>query len=374
VRLYPERAGAGTRGPREAAADAAPVVPALDNPAAHYGPVTYGLFAVAIAAARGQGIVAQLMAARIIAVLLGMGGALATAWAARESGLRWSLALSAGAVVGYQPILSQQTAAVTTDAGLVCFSALAFALGVRWLARPRAWSGIGLGLAIGLALLSKPSAVFLVPLLLFLLWPVARRGQTADQRRRALALAAASGFLALVPFLVWNQLHPSVIAHTGPPGSLHEYARIVLGHRFAYLLGQVDSFWGNFGWFEQSLPQPVLAFCRALSLVMALLALAGVGLARGRARVAAVAGMLGFLGCAGIAFGFDLLLWRYQRGIGLQGRYFLPGFPLLVVAIMVGVQALGRRGRVPGAVFLAVVMVGLNGLSLLTLWNRFYLA
>jgi 4-amino-4-deoxy-L-arabinose transferase-like glycosyltransferase len=371
VRLYPERAGSGPVGPREGEVGRAPVVPAPDTPSAPYGPATYTLFAVAIAVFQGHGIVAQLMAARVIAVLLGMVAALATAWAAREADLGWPLALSAAVVVGYQPIFSQQTAGVSTDAGLFAFSALAFALAVRQAVRPGTWTAVGLGTTIGLALLSKPAAAFLAPLLLVLLLPLGRRGRPSERRVRTLAVGAAAAFIALVPFLAWNHFHQNIIAHLAAGGT-RDYLKLLFGPGNGYLYAQTDSFWGNFGWYERALPQWILNLCRWLDLVLAALALLGVVRSRGRLQAVAALGVVMFLGCAAIAFGFDFLLWRYQRGLGLQGRYFLPGFPMLVVAVMAGVNALGARLRLAGAVTLATIVIGLNCASLLTLWKGIY--
>jgi 4-amino-4-deoxy-L-arabinose transferase-like glycosyltransferase len=127
--------------------------------------------------------------------------------------LRWMARFVAGRtafwlvlVLQATPLLAVGTTLLTIDPLLVLFWTLAMILGWRAAhADSTVWHWLGVGLAAGLAFLSKYSALYLVLCwaLFFALWPPARR----QLRRPGPWLALLVMLLSLVPVLIWNSQH-----------------------------------------------------------------------------------------------------------------------------------------------------------------------
>ena len=372
ARLYQERGGSGPVGPAEIAAAKTAQQPVSQTPSGSYSPVGYVLYAVPIRLFAPQGIVAQLAGARLVAVLLGTAAVLAVAWAGLEAGLDARMATAAGVIAGYQPMWSQQTAVVTADAALFCFASLFFALMLRTLRRPSRRLGVATAAVLALTLLSKPAGLFALPFAVIFFIPAIRaRGR---ERVDALAVGFGLSLLAALPFVAWNRYRPAGVPPTAGRGTLVQYAHILRDAGFAYPRGLIGQFWGDFGWLEQSLSPGVITGLRYVSLIAVMFCGAAL-LKRGRGRSGIVLGMAYFVACAAVAFGFDLLLWLNQGGLGVQGRYLLPALGGAAVAV---VAALNRLLPRPAATVVGSLVAGgmvvLNFVSLATLSARFFVS
>lgn len=369
ARLLQERAGPGPVGPAETAVARAAQEPLGKTPSGYYGPVGYILYAIPIRLLSSDGLVAQLMGARLVAVLLGAVAALAVAWAGLEAGLEARMAVAAGIITGYQPMWSQQTAVVTADAALFCFASLSLALLLRWVRRPTPRAGLLTAAALAVTLLSKPAGLFALPFAaLFFLPALQVRGPA---RLRAIGWGLGLGVLAALPFLAWNTYRPAGVASFTHRGTLSQYAQLFRAGGLAYPRSLVGQFWGNFGWLEQSLPPAPITALRYLSVAAGLVCV-GALLKRASGRWAILLGLAYFVACAAIAFGFDLLLWLNQHDLGIQGRYMLPALGGAAVALVVALNnLLPKRVATLTVVIAAGGMMVLNFVSLAALAGRY---
>ncbi|HVM50290.1 MAG TPA: glycosyltransferase family 39 protein [Candidatus Acidoferrum sp.] len=149
-------------------------------------------------------------------------------WMARLADARTAFCLLL--VLLATPLLGVGTTLLTIDPLLVMFWTAAMVLGWRALGpqgTTAQWLGVGLG--IGLAFLSKYSALYEVVCfaLFFALWPAAR----VHLRRPGPWLALLVVGLCLVPVLVWNARHGWVtLSHVSDNASLHEPWHPTLRH------------------------------------------------------------------------------------------------------------------------------------------------
>ncbi|HEY8740870.1 MAG TPA: DUF2142 domain-containing protein [Candidatus Dormibacteraeota bacterium] len=372
ARFYPERLGSGSQGAREAQVAAIPPDPGAHTPAGQYGPTAYLLFGAAVRLARPGGVMAELLAARLVAVCLGVLAAMVAMWAAREAGLGRKLAISVAVLVGLQPMWAQQTAIVSNEAAVLLCSSLFIALTLRWLRRPSARVALLASASLGIGLLTKPSMAFALPFLAIFALPAFGRKPRA-QRLLGLLTAATCGLLAAGPLLLWS-LHTAPAVPSGSSGkSLAAYWTEITANNAGYLHRIFDSFWGDFGWLEQKLPAGVL-FALGVVFVLAT-TLALVGLWRMRSRRAGI--FLASLVIANVAFllYFDTRLWSAQGGLSLQGRYLLPVLPAMVILPVIGLRTITTtRLRSLLAPALVAAAIALDIVALATLWGRYYVA
>jgi membrane-associated phospholipid phosphatase len=151
--------------------------------------------------------------------------------------LRW-MALLAGGRTGFwlvlvllaTPLLAVGTTLLTIDPLLVMFWTVAMVLGWRAVQEDSSlWHWLGVGLAMGLAFLSKYSALYQIVCwaIFFALWPAAR----VHLRRPGPWLALLTMLLCTVPVLVWNGQHGWItLAHVSDNASLHRGWQPTLRH------------------------------------------------------------------------------------------------------------------------------------------------
>jgi 4-amino-4-deoxy-L-arabinose transferase-like glycosyltransferase/membrane-associated phospholipid phosphatase len=151
--------------------------------------------------------------------------------------LRWMTKLADGRtafclllVLVATPLLGVGTTLLTIDPLLVMFWTVAMVLGWRAVRQDgTTWHWLGVGLAMGLAFLSKYSALYQVIcfVLFFALWPAAR-GQLC---RAGPWLALVIVALCMVPVLFWNAQHDWVtLSHVSENASLHQHWKPTLHH------------------------------------------------------------------------------------------------------------------------------------------------
>ena len=128
------------------------------------------------------------------------------------------------------PLLGVGTTLLTIDPLLVMFWTVAMVLGWRAVREDgTAWHWLGVGLAMGLAFLSKYTALYQIICfaLFFVLWPAAR----VHLRRPGPWLALAVLGVCMVPVLAWNAQHDWItLSHVSENASLHQRWQPTLHH------------------------------------------------------------------------------------------------------------------------------------------------
>jgi hypothetical protein len=273
------------------------------------------------------------------------------------------------------PVLAHAGIA-TTDMAVTATIALALYCLTLWLEQPSRWRSLMLGLALGLALLSKLSALLFVPAAIVAV-VLSRRGEGAEQetgsgptrttRLRltyvAVLLTVWAGYrFAVGPLTVPEAARPA--AEPAPATTLDRLARAVVlpapalfeglgqlavknrdGHK-SYLLGEVRTT-GWWYFFPVALavktPLPFLLLTAA-GIVAAIRAYSGRERRR-RLEPAAVA--------------LAILLVCLPSRINIGVRHVLPMYPFLAIAAAMGVVGLWRAQRArPAARALAVLLIG----------------
>ena len=362
-------------------------------------PPAYYLFATIPYKIAGKSDVLTRVYAVRAASLLWLLVATTAAWllAGEVFGRRRPLQLVTAATVGLWPMLTFISSSVTPDGMLVALWALSTWLGASLVLRgPSLWRAVALAFCVGLAVVTKTTALALIPpaliALAFVAWPLRRRIAV----RRMVAVAGVA-LAFLVPVGTWF----AVANHNGRPA--WEQTQVVSGKAtpeegkvartssprlFASYLWQyylprlpfmtktknifpvissypaaqvwLGSGWAVFGWVNVWFPNWVYyIFLGVVILVAAgLLATARgrarrgdgprrITLANPRARLAVfVTVMVGLL-WAGLHW-TDYQLYVNQEAPFLQGRYLLPIAPLLALLVAQSTRALPMRWRAAG--------------------------
>jgi hypothetical protein len=232
----------------------------------------------------------------------------------------------------------------TTDIGLTaCFAAATYA-SVRFLEEPGLKCAAWLGVAMGLMVLSKFSALAFYPaaaIMVLAYWLYSARPVVSEITRLVAARLPWIGLAALLSLLIiWAGYRFSFgttvwIPFSVPFPELYSGVKTVMdhnsnGHR-AYLLGEVrmDGWWAYF---------PVLI---AVKLPLALLILAAVGLWRRPARQAGIPWPFAFA----VAIPAAILAVAMSSRINIGLRHILPAFPFFAIIAAAGTLWLVQRSR-----------------------------
>jgi 4-amino-4-deoxy-L-arabinose transferase-like glycosyltransferase len=304
--------------------------------------------------------------------LLSLGLGAATLWVTYRAGRLVSQSLwLAVAAVGYlalNPQFIYLHSVVTNDAlatlsgGLLCLAA------VSLLGRPKVRQFVWAGLAIALAVLSKPSALLLGPGLAAA--AVVAWGRLGSKRERWLALVA----LVLIPlacsswwFLRNLRLYGDWMGMNAAKQALSKnyYAEPVsLSHLFSLLPAMLEqtfkSTFGIFGWLSYPLPRWVY-WCILVVHGVAVIGLVIRPRSLWRRRVVAIVLAAMWLG---LALGF-LYYNRETNTSGWHGRFLFPGLPALALVFAAGCKQLaGRQKTILGGLLsvggLALVAIALS--------------
>jgi 4-amino-4-deoxy-L-arabinose transferase-like glycosyltransferase len=257
---------------------------------------------------------------------------------------------------------------LATSAFLYAFSRLAILeplLTTFWLAsmllclrlpertRPRARMGalVALGLLLCLMILTKTTAIFLLPSVVFLLWNSC--GKKMGESVRALAVTVAAG---VVPFVVY---------YLGfvRPHYLEDYKYLFTANEWQNpvgLRGYLAAFWyaiHGMLWIDPRL-------CVLALVLVAMAAFAGRAFFRNPLLIASVLGVAGFVFFIG---------WHNN----MQPRYYeVLAYPL-VFAVVLAIQAIEDAGKARPLVRWLVISASLAGVVIATLnlrevvyWNR----
>ena len=260
-------------------------------------------------------------------------------------------ALVAAAGVLFVPMSAHILSAVTNDALVTLSGAVITWLVARVLTGDLRWrTAIGLGLALGVGLLTKVMAVFAVPMvvLAYLLAGPAGRPVLADIRRAWWPRAARVLVAGLVAFAVggWWWLRNVLVLGAVQPVGIPERWEPVPNAGLGYFVTRVltaftRSFFGDFGWLELRVPPGV--FWGGATIVGALCVAALVR--RDSRRDAAVLLLLPVALWGSVVAN----AWGHYVETGwitaTQGRYLFAGLAALAAVAALGIRP--RAGAVP---------------------------
>jgi 4-amino-4-deoxy-L-arabinose transferase-like glycosyltransferase len=286
--------------------------------------------------------------ARLVSVLLGA----VTVWSAYRLGQiitrREAVALGAAAVVAFNPQFLFISSLVNNDSAVIAFSSLALvvmaSIGVEGTTRRRA---LWLGVWLGLALLSKLSALMLVAPVFWVALLVARRERTWRAGGRLLLWLSLPFAIIAGWWLVRNQ-----ILYGDPLGygmflssvsSLQAAADLSRPEVWRSFVEQThESFWGLFGWMVISLPKGVNAALTLLLPSAVIGALVGWLWRRELKTVRRIGGGRWMLLIITV---LAFVLWtinfaRTNGGSAFQGRYLFPAIAAIAVLLVAGLSAI----------------------------------
>jgi 4-amino-4-deoxy-L-arabinose transferase-like glycosyltransferase len=284
---------------------------------------------------------------------------LGVAYAAGREVLNTRLAAAVPLAMVGIPMFTAVSAAISADALANLLSASIVLVLMRALRQrieqPR-WP-LGMGVLIGLGLLTKLALAIFVPLALIV---VLRR--SANKLRDAVILLAASG-LTLTPWLV----HQVTTYGWADPLATSRHAAVVLDQpRFPglsldyvinFLTITFHSFWAQFGWMGVVAPDRLYWAYGLATLV----AVAGLVLQRRRLAEPAYALLVATLGAAVLGYvGYNL---SFEQP---QGRYLFTALVPISALLVVGWSAwLPQRTQAWAGLVIPVILVGLNAYALL---------
>ncbi len=344
----------------------------------HQPPLYYAVATPVFLAVVGQTVARQVLALRLLGVLLGA-GVIVLVWASavRLFPRRLDLAIVAAGFAGLLPMHIAMMASINNDS----LTELLIAAGVYrllgHLQRPRSTTRAWLltGLIVGLALLSKLQAYILLPMLFVVwLWQArqnwGREGGRGSAWRSALAVLAP----ALGMPLAWWLRNLTVYGPTDPFGLARHDAIVtgqprtidwIAGYGWASYLDRLvgftfRSFWGVFGWLGVFMDGRVYALLALLSIFVVVGLLwrwrQGWGELGSFARrgVALLALQVALVGAA--------YVWYNLGFVQHQGRYLFPALLPLAIAFAVGLDGLrtpggSRWGALAGVLVTVFILV-----------------
>jgi hypothetical protein len=295
---------------------------------------------------------------RFLSTLLGAGTVLATC----KIGTtlfhnRPFLALAAGAVNAFIPQFLFVSAAVSNDSAVTLLASWSLLLLLRMMVMggpEPSWRGdLALGVLIGLACLSKASAVGLIPLAVLALIATGWRERSAAVavRRGGIILGTA---VLVAGWWYWRNLQLY-----GDPLGLQAILEVAgyrpeaptLGEIAAEFQGLRISLWGIFGWFNVLLPAPVYGLLDGLTIISAVGVVAYIARAwqrreSGLPEVACIGLLLAWL----IVLGAALIRWTMLTP-GTQGRLLFPGISGISALFVLGLAQFVPDRRQAGLVW-----------------------
>jgi len=286
--------------------------------------------------------------ARLLSVVLGA----ITVWCTYRLGQIVSrhevVALGAAALVAFNPQFLFINSIVNNDSAVITFSSLALVIMAQivvdgYTRRRALWLGVWLGLA----LLSKMSALMLALPVLCVMLIIARREQTWRAVGRLLFWLSIPVIFIAGWWLIRNQiLYGDPLGYSMFLSSVSRlYAGVDLSQLEtwrAFIDRTSESFWGLFGWMVISLPKSVYSVLTTLYPVALIGALIGWLWRREIEMTRRVRdGCWTLLGITVLAF----ILWtinfaRTNGGSAFQGRYVFPSIAAIAVLLVAGLSAL----------------------------------
>jgi 4-amino-4-deoxy-L-arabinose transferase-like glycosyltransferase len=366
----------------------------------NYPPLYYALEAIPYRVVYDASFTDRFYAMRVVSALLAGLTALFVVMFLRELLPRQPLAWAVGGLVlAFYPMLGFMGGSVNNDNLLyVAAAALFFAIARAFRRGLSPATGAGIGAALAVGLLAKPTMLGLVPgtaiALALLVW------RAGAARRAALAGGAVAVAAVGVPYVAWLLAEQSIFDRTvSPTGGVasttvhlagaslagqFSYAWQALLPRLPFMADRIPwyvpwevyfkGFVGKFGWFEFGFPAAWYYVAAAIFAPIGALAARALLRARGAVRrrwpeiVVYLAMIVGVLAMVEIA------AYRYTVDVGQwfeQARYLFPLLPLYGALVALAVIGAGRWGRQLGAL-LVVLAMGHSLCSMLLSIDRFY--
>jgi hypothetical protein len=305
---------------------------------------------------------------RLASVALGAVTVLFTYLAARTIDYRLQIAdcrlgstqsaipLLAAGLVAFNPQFLFVSALVTNDALLAALSAGLLWLVIRTDGRRPSWEAIAIGMVLGLALLTKQSAMILIPIAM--LGVIRRDGREAGERREHKALVRFTTPLllrSLAPSLIvlmtaalvagwWYTrnwwLYGDLLGLAAFRG---EFATqpFQIGSLAAWIaaLAQLHaSFWARFGWMNVAPPAWALWLIGTIELI-GLAGLIRVALATRRdSERRSVAGYWPLVALLTLAFAWIISFALTTGLVAWQGRLLFPALPAIAILLAKGIE------------------------------------
>ena len=296
---------------------------------------------------------------RALTALWGALTVLATYWTGREFWPRGRApALTAAAIVGFTPSFILINSVITNDSLSITLSAWTVWLTLRTVrlgVTPR--RAIGVGILSGLSLLTKQSAIFLVPVVgLALLYACRRSWRALSGHVVELVLPV---LLLVGWWYVWNwRLYGDpwgaqiYFYHYGRP----DFPPFSWGWLWAEVVRFHEAFWARFGWNIIRADSVWYAFYAGVTTLGGL----GWAIAVVRRRVTRTFWAVPWCILSFVMNVAWLLIFSSRMGlVGVQPRYLYPTFPALAVLLAGGLTLLvpGRR-----AMWLRLAICGVMGI------------
>jgi 4-amino-4-deoxy-L-arabinose transferase-like glycosyltransferase len=394
-RLDAQWRAADRRLARKERADGGGPLAAANNP-----PLYYAYAAVPYAIARGDSLMARLLAVRWGSVLWLLVTVLG-AWllVGEVLGRDRLLQLAGASVAALAPMSTFMAASVSPDAMLYALWALAAWLGVRILKRRLPLiDAVALGAVVGAACVVKATSYALLPAATLAIGLGAWRryrlsGARAPVAGRALA-GAAGVAVTLGTWLVVARVidRPAAAQVAGAVGSAGTNWRELASYLWQFYLPRLpfmqdffhtagvnypvyDVFlqgsWGRFGWLEVKLPGAVYLLATAATIGVAVAA--AVRLWRDRGRHDLAVGAFLVLVVLTLLAGLHWTDFHLSAGGSfMQGRYLLPLLAIAGLTLAQALRLLSPRRRVWGVAVVLAALFALQALSLGTMLERFY--
>ena len=294
-----------------------------------------------------QGVSLMMHIARAASVLFGA----ITVWGTYRLGQiisgRQDIALGAAAVVTLNPQFLFLSGVMNNDNALIAFFTLALVVMVSILLMGRTRArAIWLGVWVGLAFLSKPSALGLGPLILFVMAVTAIR-ERSWRALGELALWTGLPFLLIAGWwFVRNQilygdpLGFQMFLASHPPFAAMDFSQADAWRLYWNVMHR--SFWGQFGWMVIRLHGSIYDWLAALYLAAAAGALVGYVWRReigSRYRTQPSLGWIFAILVVLVVAAWTVNYARILGGFGLQGRYLFPAISAIALLIVGGISA-----------------------------------
>lgn len=350
----------------------------------HQPPLYYVLAAGVYALFAGATLSVRVIAMRLISVVLGAALLVVVYQIVKMIfSRRPALALGTAAFIAFIPMHLTFNAAISNDTLTELMVALVLYALMRYLAWRTGSAGltplprlIGLGVLVGLAMVTKSSTYAALPAVVCgLAWGEGRYGRGGRRLAdivRALVLVGMPALLIAAPWFIRNILtygdmdiwglmrHDAVVV--GQPRTAEWVAEMGwLGLLTRFLRTTFQSFWAQFGWMGILIDSRLYGVLALFSVLIALgVLLAGWRLGRGEVRLTtqqkASLGVLGLSGLTTVA-GY---LWYNLQFVQHQGRYLFPALIPIGLLAAIGMRELcSRRGSLIAACVLAAGFLAL---------------
>lgn len=307
-----------------------------------------------------------------------------------------------GLVTAFQPVLGFLAGGVNNDNLAFAASAALFYGIARAFHRGLGFAeGAVIGGAVAAGVLTKSSAIALLPGVAFALVALLWRAPP-HARRRALLAAGVAVAAAALPWLAWIIYLRSVVgAGPAPAAGLASDSvnsgltnvREQVGYvwqaflpRLPFMADQFPyyppwevyfkGFIGRFGWFQYGFP--AAWYWGAAAVLVPIAALAGLAVARARWLKGRWSEVLSYaLMAASLGLALELVSYRYHEVVNQsaffeQARYLFPLLPLYAAVVALAVKGAGPRWGPRVGAFLVVLAMGHSLFSQLITISRFY--